>query len=312
MTELALKIEGLSKSYRLPFKFKKFKALESLDLELEKGQILGFLGPNGAGKTTTFKIMLGLVHPDKGRVLLNGKPCQKHQNRSKIGFLPENPYFYPHLTAKEFLDFYARLFGLDMQQRKSRIEELLKIVGLEHAADRQLRKFSRGMLQRIGIAQALVNDPELLILDEPMSGLDPMGRKEMRDIIIQCRTKGKSVIFSSHILSDVEMICDKVAILIQGKLREVVHVNDILNRDIRAWEIAVQGITPDISSIIETKGFETIFSQNRTLIKIKDETDARSLLNEIQKQQGMLISFNPKRDNLEDIFVKKTEEGRAA
>lgn len=308
MPELAIKISGLRKTYRTGFWFKRFVALDNLDLDVKEGEILGFLGPNGAGKTTTFKLMLGLAFPDKGSISFWGEPSNGYKSRSNIGFLPENPYFYSHLTAAESLDFYARLFDLTDEQRKKRVNELLVSVGLEHARSRQLRKFSRGMLQRIGIAQALINDPKLLILDEPMSGLDPMGRKEMRDIILGCRNQGKTVIFSSHILSDVEMICDQVAIILNGKLQEIVRVDEILDREIEAWEITYAGLSSESSALIESKGVQTIRSGDRVFVKTDDEPKAREILKEIERHGGKLISFGPRRDSLEDIFVKKATE----
>ncbi|QTA81908.1 Uncharacterized ABC transporter, ATP-binding protein and DUF4162 [Desulfonema limicola] len=311
MTEPVIKIRGLSKTYRTNWKFKRFTALDNLDLDVGEGEILGFLGPNGAGKTTTFKLMLGLIYPDKGSIFFSGQDSKNINTRADIGFLPENPYFYSHLTAFESLDFYGRLFNISKKQRQNRIDELLLLVGLEHARNRQLRKFSRGMLQRVGIAQALINDPGLLILDEPMSGLDPMGRKEMRDIILSCRKKGKTVIFSSHILSDVEMICDRVAIIFGGKLQEIVHVNDILDRDIRNWEITVKGFTPELAAYSEKHGFDTIQTENRVLVKIDNEEQAKLFLKEMEKNNAALVSFGPKRDSLEDIFIKKAKQERA-
>ena len=308
MTQSAIKICGLSKTFRSNWGIRRFAALNDLNLDVKEGEILGYLGPNGAGKTTTFKLMLGLIYPDRGSVSLWGEPANSPESKSRIGFLPENPYFYSYLTAAESLDFYGRLFGLAKKQRRERVDELLVAVGLEHARNRQLRKFSRGMLQRVGIAQALINDPRLLILDEPMSGLDPMGRKEMRDIILECRDKGKTVIFSSHILSDVEMICDQVAIILNGELQEIVRVDEILDREIKVWEITYTGLPTESSAAIEDKGIEVIKSGDRVLIKVDDESQARSILEEIGKLGGKLISFGPRRDSLEDVFVRKAME----
>jgi len=305
MAEVAVKIRGLCKTFRIGWKFNRFTALNNLNLDLQEGEILGFLGPNGAGKTTTFKLILGLIYPDKGLISLWGKSPKDPESRAYIGFLPENPYFYSYLTAAESLDLYARLFDIPYGKRQKRIAELLSVVGLEHAGTRQLRKFSRGMLQRVGIAQALINDPRLLILDEPMSGLDPMGRKEMRDIILKCRDQGKTVIFSSHIISDAEMICDRVSIILNGELQEIVHVNEMLDREITEWEIICSNLSKELSEFALNKGFEMIKRDDRVLIKIKEESQARYFMAEIEKQSGQLISFGPKRDSLEDIFVRK-------
>ncbi len=305
MIEQAITIRNLTKTFRTGFGFKRFTAVNHLDLDVKSGGILGFLGPNGAGKTTTFKMMLDLIHPDKGDISFFGKPANRAKARSQIGFLPENPYFYSYLTAEESLHFYGRLFDLSKRRRAQRVNELLTIVGLGHARNRQLRKFSRGMLQRLGIAQALINDPRLLILDEPMSGLDPMGRKEMRDIIIGCRDQGKTVIFSSHILSDVEMICDEVAIILNGELQEIVRVGIILDQEIDTWEVTCTNLSPQVTSALEKEKHEIVQSGERILIKIKDESTARGVMAAIEKQGGRVVSFGPRRDSLEDIFVKR-------
>ena len=305
MTEQAITIRKLTKTFRTGFGFKRFKAVHNLDLDVKTGGILGFLGPNGAGKTTTFKMMLGLIYPDKGDISFFGESVNRTESRNRIGFLPENPYFYSYLTAVEALNFYGQLFNLSNPHRTQRVDELLATVGLEHARNRQLRKFSRGMLQRIGIAQALINDPKLLILDEPMSGLDPMGRKEMRDIIIGCRNQGKTVIFSSHILSDVEMICDDVAIILDGKLQEIVGIDEILDQEINAWEVTCTNLSPEALTSLEKSRHEIIQSGDRVLIKLKNEATVRRLMAEIQDQGGRVMSFGPRRDSLEDIFVKR-------
>jgi ABC-2 type transport system ATP-binding protein len=218
----------LTKVYDLGLGQAPFKALEGLDLTVQEGEIFGFLGPNGAGKTTTIKILMGLIHPTSGMATLLGCPINNIQTRSKIGFLPESSHFYEYLTASEILTFYGRLFDIPKETIKERTLALLKQVGLESAAHLQLRKFSKGMLQRIGIAQALINDPELIILDEPMSGLDPIGRKEMRELILNLKTQGKTVFFSSHITHDIEMICDRVGILVGGRLLRIGGLSELL------------------------------------------------------------------------------------
>ena len=311
MIRPAIEIHGLRKTYRTGFlRVRRSVAIDDLDLEVREGEILGFLGPNGAGKTTTFKLILGLVRPDRGSIYLWGEPSRGYKGRSRIGFLPESPYFYSYLTAAESLDLYARLFGLTRVQRKRRVNELLASVGLEYARDRQLRKFSKGMLQRIGIAQALINDPKLLILDEPMSGLDPIGRKEMRDIVLSCRSQGKTVIFSTHIISDVEMICDQVAIILNGKVQKTARVDEILDREIQAWDITYMGLSPESSALIEAKGIQAIRNGDRVSVKTDDESMAHEILEEIERQGGRLISFAPRHESLEDIFLKKAGKRR--
>ena len=225
---MVITTEGLTKEFRVGFRMKRVLALDGLNLRVEEGEIFGYIGPNGAGKTTTLKIMMGLIYPTSGNVQIFGRDIKDINIKMDIGFLPEAPYFYDYLTAREFLDFYSQLFGLAKKERERRIEGLLDMVDLRLVKDTQLRKFSRGMLQRIGIAQALINDPKLVILDEPMSALDPVGRTKIRDVILRLKDEGKTVFFSSHILSDVEMICDQVGLLVNGKLKEIGKLEELL------------------------------------------------------------------------------------
>jgi len=302
----AIQTVDLCKTFYSGFLRRKNTGLDHLNLQVHEGEILGYLGPNGSGKTTTFKLLLGLITPAKGRILFFGQDIRGGEYRHRIGYLPENPYFYPYLTAEESLAFHGRLHGMEAGLLRQRTDELLKLVGLEHARGRQLRKFSRGMLQRIGIAQALVNDPQLLILDEPMSGLDPFGRKEMRDIILSCRDQGKTVIFSSHILSDVEMMCNRAAIILHGKLRDVVSVKEMLGRDIRYWEITCTDVAEQILLAYEQQGVEVVRTGKQILCKIPREQQAVALLKAIDDTGGRLLSFIPHRESLEDIFVQYT------
>lgn len=302
-----VKIEGHTKTFKSGMK-KPFRALNNLSLEISENEIFGYVGGNGAGKTTTFKILLGLLFADSGSIKLWDILAPNVNARTRLGYLPENPYFYPYLTGEECLDFYAGMFDMDSKSKKSRINEMLSLVSLEHARKRQVRKFSRGMLQRLGIAQALINDPDLLILDEPMSGLDPMGRKDMRDIIINCREKGKTVLFSSHILSDVEMICDRAGIIANGVLEELVTVDDILNRQSAGWEIIFTGDPVDIGLGDRPDGTTTaqkLPAENTFVIKAADKDVAYRYIRMIQDQGGELKSFNPLRNSLEEIYVKK-------
>jgi ABC-2 type transport system ATP-binding protein len=224
----AISVQGLTKTYASGWPWRApIVALTNLALSVERGEIYGFLGPNGAGKTTTLKILLGLMSATSGRAYVLGQPAGHVETRAKIGFLPESPYFYDYLTAEEFLGFYGRLAGLERSMIHRRVAELLELVGLADARTRQLRKFSKGMLQRVGLAQALIHDPELIILDEPMSGLDPIGRKQVRDLILGLRERGKTVFFSSHIISDVEVLCDRVGIVVKGKLLASGRIEDL-------------------------------------------------------------------------------------
>ena len=305
----AIQIKGLCKTFRSGLRLKKFVALNNIDLEVRESEILGYIGPNGAGKTTTFKLILDFIRPDSGNIYFWGKPARGVSGRMEIGFLPENPYFYAYLTPLEALDFYGQLFSINRSKRISRSHELLKLVGLEHALNLRLRKFSRGMLQRLGIAQALINDPRILILDEPMSGLDPMGRSEMRDIIFKCRDAGKSVIFSSHILSDVEMICDRTALLFNGHLQDVVQVDEVLDRDVLFYEVIYAGLTSKESHTIDKLGFDSSQSGNHHLLRVHNNEEAIAVMENIKKQGGKVIAFNPHRESIEDIFLKKAEGG---
>lgn len=224
----AIAVEKLSKTFRPPFRLKKVRAVRSVSFTVTPGEVFGFLGPNGAGKTTTIKVLTGLIRPTAGRATVLGGPPTSIEVKARVGFLPEQPYFYDYLKPTELLDIFGRLFGLDRGTRRRRIHELLDLVGLAHAKDRTLRKFSKGMLQRVGLAQALLNDPELLILDEPMSGLDPIGRKEVADLVASLKAGGKTIFFSSHILADIERLCDRVVILDQGEMKAEGRLDDLL------------------------------------------------------------------------------------
>lgn len=297
MQQAAITIQAINKRYRTGFWGRRYTALKDLSLELHPGEILGYLGPNGSGKTTTFKILLGLIKADSGSIKVFGEPADQ-RSRERIGFLPENPYFYMYLTAEESLHFHGRLKGMSREERKMSIQDLLPLVGLENAGSKQLRKFSRGMLQRIGIAQAMMNNPDILILDEPMSGLDPRGRKQMRDIIMHYRDQGKSVIFSSHILSDVEIMCDRAAMIEAGRLQEVVKVDEILDSQIEHWEIACTNLSD--TATFTDRAFSILATKRQQLFKVTEEDSARAMLTEIEQAGGKLISFGPQRANLED------------
>ena len=243
--DTVLRIEDLHKSFKTGFIPKGKKILNGISLEVKAGEIFGYLGPNGAGKTTTLKCVLGLIFPDKGNIEIFGQSNLSMQAKEKIGFLPENPYFYDYLSATEFLSFYSDLTLAKKEEKKAKIATLLKLVGLEHVASLQLRKFSRGMLQRIGLAQALINDPSLVFLDEPLGGLDPLGRKEIRDVIVRLKGEGKTVFLSSHILQDIEMICDRVAILVEGHIINQGPLQDLISEKVKVTEITISGIGPE-------------------------------------------------------------------
>src|SRR5580658_8003036 len=234
----AIEIENLTKDY--PFGFlhlKKKRSLEGLTMQVESGEAFGFLGPNGAGKSTTIKLLVGLIFPDAGTARILGKPTTDIEMHRDIGYLPEQPYFYDYLTAAELLDYFARFHDLTASDRRERVARMLRKVGLETAGKIQLRKYSKGMLQRVGLAQAILHDPKVVILDEPMSGLDPIGRREVRDIILELKNAGKTILFSTHILSDAEMLCDRVGVIVGGKLQGVGAPSELVGVKAEGMEI---------------------------------------------------------------------------
>lgn len=305
-----VEIEDLTKDYEVGFfKKKKVRALDGLTLNVEAGQIFGFLGGNGAGKTTTIKLLMGLMFPTSGTARILGSDISDTKMHSRIGYLPENPYFYDYLTARELMMYFAELFGIDAAKRKSRTEELLMRVGLEDAAwNRQLRKFSKGMLQRVGLAQSLINDPEIVFMDEPMSGLDPVGRREVRELIAELRTEGKTVFMSTHILSDIEVLCDNVAILRKGKLAATGKLDDLLAQsgETQTFEINVSGVTAEALAQ-EISGAEVHATPTGARIEVANETDVDKVLTVIRSQNGKLVSVQPVRQSLEELFVKETQ-----
>src|SRR6202042_299256 len=238
MSTPAIQIDGLTKDYAVGFWRKTMRrSLDHLTLEVNQGEAFGFLGPNGAGKTTTLKLLMGLIFPTSGTARVRGRSINDVRMHREIGYMPEQPYFYDYLTARELLAYFARFFGFNAAERKERVDRFLDLVGLSAAANVQLRKFSKGMLQRVGIAQAILHDPNVVFLDEPMSGLDPVGRREVRDIILELKRQGRTVFFSTHILSDAEMLCDRVAVLVGGKLQGVGAPNEIVSMQVYAMEI---------------------------------------------------------------------------
>lgn len=306
----AIEILGLEKTYSVGFWRKRPKrALKPLNLTIEDGEIFGFLGPNGAGKTTTLKMLMGLVFPTGGTARILGKPIGDPAMQAQIGFLPEQPYFYDHLTARELLTYYGQLSGLTTKEVQQRVPEMLHRVGLQDVANVQLRKFSKGMLQRVGIAQSILHNPKVVFLDEPMSGLDPMGRHEVRDLIEQLKHEGKTVFFSTHILSDAEALCDRVAILHLGELRKVGAVADLTSAMGGRIELVWRGTT--IPQSLTTLGAEchTTGDTVRALIPESSQDAAMDVL----RQQGLrLISLTPLRTSLEDYFVSQVKPVEAS
>jgi ABC-2 type transport system ATP-binding protein len=307
-----IKVENLSKVFVSDWKREKVRAVDGLSFEVEEGEVCGFLGPNGAGKTTTLKILFGLLSPTSGKVSILGSDCRGLDFRKDVGFLPENPYFYDYLTGEEFLNFYGCLFELPGKVRRERIAALLKLVDLERAAGLRLRKYSKGMLQRIGMAQALINDPKLLVLDEPQSGLDPAGRKKIRDLILRMKARGKTVLFSSHILSDAEMICDRVMIVHRGRLAATGRLEELLEARVRAVEVRAEGLPAETVEELRRRAASVIEAQGQTQFLFEgEEEQIPRVLETISAAGGRVRSLVPHRETLEDVFLREVREGGA-
>lgn len=302
----ALNIEDLHKTFSLGFIPKKKKILKGISLSVNQGEIFGYLGPNGSGKTTTIKCILGLIFPDQGKIELFGHPYLSLHAKARTGFLPENPYFYDHLKASEFLDFYSQLFSMKKKEREDKIKYLLHMVGLEQSTDLQLRKFSRGMLQRVGLAQALLNDPSLVLLDEPLGGLDPLGRKEIRDVIVKLKEEGKTVFLSSHILQDIEMICDRVAILVNGEIVNQGTLKDLISEKILFTEIELSGVE---EKELKNLGESLTEKAGRILLRVFEEENVEKVLELVQSRKGKVHSLIPRAETLEDLFVGMVKQG---
>ena len=297
-------IDGLTKSFPSGWPgLPPVTALNGLSLSVHRGEIYGFLGPNGSGKTTTLKILMGLMRSTSGKAEVLGKPAGDVQARRQIGFLPEAPYFYDYLTAEEFLAFYGHLADLKPAGLDRRIDHLLEVVGLTEARTRQLRKFSKGMLQRIGLAQALIHDPELVILDEPMSGLDPIGRKQVRDLILGLRDQGKTVFFSTHIIPDVEMICDRVGIVMKGRVMAAGRVDELVRHEhTQSVEIVCEGIKVDELPAIKAAATRVLQRGQQCLVALPGPDRQEEILAEIRAHGGRLVSVTPQKGSLEELF----------
>jgi ABC-2 type transport system ATP-binding protein len=306
-----IEIEGLTKDFEVGFVKKRFiRALDSVSFSVEEGEIFGFLGPNGAGKTTTLKILMQLIFPTSGTARILGEPVKSVEMHRRIGYLPEQPYFYDYLTARELLDYFGRLCGIPEREIAPRVTRTLERVGLASAAlDRQLRRFSKGMLQRIGLAQAILHDPAVVFLDEPMSGLDPIGRRQVRDLILDLRGSGKTIFFSSHILSDVESLCDRVAILNRGRLVEVGRLDSVLANRSGESEIVATAVLAESIETLRSAGLNVTQSPGGVHILVPDQAGIDSALEQIRAAGGRLVSVNPTRRSLEDLFVTELDPG---
>jgi ABC-2 type transport system ATP-binding protein len=308
-----IEIENLTHDYQTGFWWKrKARALDGLSLRVEAGEAFGFLGPNGAGKTTTFKILMRMIKPTAGQARILDCPLDDLRMRARIGYLPERPYFYHYLTAREFLVYCGALCNLPRNRAAKRAADLLDQVGLSDAADRSLRKFSKGMLQRVGLAQALINNPEVLFLDEPMADLDPLGRREARELIASLRARGKTVFFSSHILTDVEAMCDRVAILNRGRLIESGRLSEILKTRSNEIEAVVSGVSEQALAQLREFALEVNPTPEGARARLANDQELARLLAIAHGAGGRLVSVNPVRESLEDLFVREIGAGAKA
>jgi len=307
MTAPAIETENLTKVYPHGFlNLKKRTSLEGLNMQVEEGEIFGFIGPNGAGKSTTIKLLMSLIFPTAGSARILGKPISDIEMHRDIGYLPEQPYFYDYLTAAELFDYFARIHDLKTTDRKQRVPQMLRKVGLETAGKIQLRKYSKGMLQRVGMAQAILHDPKLVILDEPMSGLDPVGRREVRDIILELKREGKTVMFSTHILSDAEMLCDRVGVIVGGKLRGVGAPEQLVDMKTRGvevlFELAGQGTAPLLAQATRTG--------DRYRLQVPEQ-DLYGAIEQLRVAGAKILSVSQVRATLEEFFMGLVEADRA-
>ncbi len=300
-----LETAGLCKDYRVGFWGRRVGVLRDLNLEVQAGETFGYLGPNGAGKSTTIKLLLGLIHPSAGGGQMLGCPLGDPSARRHTGFLPENPSFYEYLTGQEFLTYCGQLLGVPRGRIREQAPALLADVGLDRFARLQIRKYSKGMVQRLGLAQALLGDPELLILDEPMSGLDPIGRKEVRDLILRQRAAGRTVFFSTHILPDVEMICDRVGILVAGRLVRSGPIDELLGEELESIELTARASPEQLLPALERLAVSPALNQeDRVMLRLRGEAELETALSILVESKSRILSIVPQRRSLEEIFLE--------
>ncbi len=303
-----IRTRGIEKVFRTGFWMRPVEAVRGVDLDVSRGEIFGFIGPNGAGKTTLIKMLTGLILPTAGEAWIQEVPVSNPDSRRNLGFLPEGTFFHDYLTGREFLDFHASLLGIPREIRRERIPELLERVGLPDAADRQIRRYSKGMRQRVGLAQALVGKPDLVILDEPMSGLDPLGRKDVRDLILSLRDEGKTVFFTSHILQDAEVICDQVAIILHGRIVKQGYLDELLGQELTGVELVVEGVSEDLFAELKSSAQRALVQGPRFLFDFESESAAEHALDAVREAKGRVRSLTPRRRSLEDLLVQGVSE----
>jgi ABC-2 type transport system ATP-binding protein len=309
MSAPVLQVEALRKEFVRGFSRKRMVAVDGVSFDVLRGEVFGFLGPNGAGKTTTMKMLMGLIHPTSGTARILGAEVGNIEAKRKIGYLPENPYFYDYLSGNEFMHMVGRLYGLGRGERQARADRLLARVGLESAKSRPMRSYSKGMLQRVGLAQALMGDPELVVLDEPMSGLDPIGRREVRELILELRSQGKTVFFSTHILGDANLLCDRVAIIVKGKLRDVGPLGALLSPKVLQIEVLWQGsemLRAELCAAFEREGAHQTNSEGQVFVA-RDQAGLDRFVAAVIAGGGEISSVTPQRETLEELFVRESE-----
>lgn len=300
-----LEVNNLYKTYRIGFLRRQVQAVRGISFTVSTGEIFGFIGPNGAGKTTTIKIILQLIFPTKGIVRMFGVENSDYRSRLRLGYLPENPYIYQYLKPLEFLDLCGRLTELDKKKRRERSLQLVEKLSLTHAIDRPIGKFSKGMLQRLGLAQALLHEPELLILDEPFTGLDPIGRKDIRDVLLEHRNQGNTLFFTSHTLSDVEMLCDRVAIIKQGRLAACGTLDELLEPDERRIEVELSEVSEELRQKLSEIVQKIQCVKRQVTLELKGDDIIPEVLDAVMKGGARVVSIRPHRNTLEDLFIRR-------
>jgi ABC-2 type transport system ATP-binding protein len=306
-----VRVDDLVKDFRVGLGVRRRRVLHGISFGVREGEIFGFVGPNGAGKTTTLKVLMGLIFASAGSARILGHDVRETAFRRQVGFLPENPYFYEFLTGREILRFYARLSGVARERVSSRVDMLLDWVGLAHAADARLRTYSKGMLQRVGIAQALVHDPRVVFLDEPMSGLDPIGRKEIRDLVLRLQEEGKTVFMNTHILSDVEAVCDRVAIIVKGRIRYEGATRDFLDEGERASDLILRCVPPELATRFDDEGLAVRGIADRLELRVREKR-VPEVLQTAMAAGADVVSVLPHRRSLEEIFLSAVADGEGA
>jgi ABC-2 type transport system ATP-binding protein len=308
MSDVVLRADKLAKTFRLGFLRKRIQAVREVSFEVHRGEVFGFLGPNGAGKTTTLKMLMGLIFPSAGRAEVLGLPVPTLAAKKRLGYLPETPYFYDYLTPEEFLDLVGALADVPRAERRRRADRLIARVGLDHARGRPLRKFSKGMLQRVGIAQSLMGEPELVVLDEPMTGLDPLGRKEIRDLILELKQEGRTVFYSTHILPDVEMTCDRVAMVFGGRTSAVGPLGQLLSARLLSTEVVLQPGTAGPPALPDGAAARTT-AEGTHAVELREGADVDAFLKAAMAAGARVLAVSPRRESLEEFFIRQAQAG---